>query len=86
MFALRAAIVSSWALLFGITVLMVGDALQGTLLGLRATLEGFATAATGAVMSTFYLGFLGGSLLAPRVVQQVGHVGVFAALAAAGQA
>lgn len=78
---MRTAIHSSWALLLGIAVLMVGDGLQGTLLGLRATLEGFPTAVTGLVMSTFYLGFLGGSLFTPRVVQQVGHVRVFAALA-----
>ena len=77
----RHAIVSSWALLFGITTLMVGDGLQGTLLAFRATLEGFPTAVTGLVMSTFYLGFLGGSLYTPRIVQQVGHVRVFAALA-----
>lgn len=79
--AVRSAIVSSWALLLGITVLMLGDGLQGTLLGLRATLEGFPTAVTGLVMSTFYLGFLGGSLYTPRIVQKVGHVRVFAALA-----
>ena len=77
---MRTAIQSAWALLLGITVLMLGDGLQGTLLGLRATLEGFPTTVTGLVMSTFFLGFLGGSLYTPRIVRQVGHVRVFAAL------
>ena len=72
---------ASWALLLGFALLMLGDGLQGTLLGVRATLEGFAPATTGLIMSTFYLGFLGGSLLSPRMVEQVGHIRAFGALA-----
>jgi len=60
---------------------MLGNGLQGSLLGLRATLEGFPTAITGVVMSGYYIGFLAGSTLAPRVVKRVGHIRVFAALA-----
>lgn len=60
---------------------MVGDGLQSTLLGVRASLEGFPTAVTGLVMSTFYLGFLGGALYVPRFVERVGHIRVFGALA-----
>ena len=60
---------------------MVGDGLQSTLLGVRASLEGFPTAVTGLVMSTFYLGFLGGALYAPGFVERVGHIRVFGALA-----
>jgi MFS family permease len=75
------AILSSWALLLGFGLLMLGDGLQGTLLGLRASLEGFPTTVTGLVLSAYFVGFLGGSLLAPRLVQRVGHVRAFAALA-----
>ena len=32
-------------------------------------------------MSAFYAGFLGGSVYTPRIVQRVGHIRVFAALA-----
>ena len=71
----------SRALLLGFGVLMVGDGLLTTLLGVRASLEGFPTAVTGLIMSTFYLGFLGGALYAPRVVERVGHIRVFGALA-----
>ena len=60
---------------------MVGDGVQTTLLGVRASLEGFPTAVTGLIMSTFYLGFLAGALFAPRVVERVGHIRVFGALA-----
>jgi MFS family permease len=63
-------------------VLMLGAGLQGTLLGLRATLEGFPTPVTGVVMSCYYIGYLLGTVAAPRLLRQVGHIRVFAALAA----
>src|SRR5210317_1767656 len=77
-----AALGSSWALLLGFGILMLGDGLQGTLLAIRADLEGFSATLTGLVMSTFYLGFLLGSLLTPRITIKVGHIRVFAAFAA----
>jgi MFS family permease len=61
---------------------MLGDGLQGTLLSIRADLEGFSTTVTGLIMSTFYIGFLLGSILTPKLTQQVGHIRVFAALSA----
>ena len=79
---LAAAIAASWALLLGFGFLMLGDGLQGTLLAVRAYREGFPTAVTGLVMSSFYAGFLGGTLWAPGIVRRVGHIRVFAALAA----
>lgn len=72
---------ASWALLFGVGFMMLGNGLQGTLLGLRATLEGFPTFVTGIVMSGYFVGIFLGSVLAPRLVQRVGHIRVFAALA-----
>ena len=76
------AMAASWALLLGFGILMLGDGLQGTLLAVRAHREGFPTAVTGLVMSSFYAGFLGGTLWAPGIVRRVGHIRVFAALAA----
>ncbi|MDB6090393.1 MAG: hypothetical protein JWN85_3177 [Gammaproteobacteria bacterium] len=67
-------------------VLMLGAGLQGTLLGLRATLEGFPAPVTGVIMSCYYVGYLAGTTGAPRLLRQVGHVRVFAALAAVASA
>jgi MFS family permease len=67
-------------------VLMLGAGLQGTLLGLRATLEGFPAPVTGVIMSCYYVGYLVGTTAAPRLLRQVGHVRVFAALAACASA
>ncbi len=71
---------SSWALLLGLMLLMVGNGMQGTLLGIRGDLEGFSTFSLSIVMSAYFLGFLFGSRAAPGMIRRVGHVRVFAAL------
>src|SRR5689334_10376052 len=73
-------------LLTGMGVLMLGAGLQGTLIGLRAALEGFPTFVIGVVMSCYYVGYVGGSFHTPRLVQRVGHIRVFAALSAVASA
>jgi MFS family permease len=72
---------ASWALLLGIGFIMVGNGLQGTLLGVRANIEGFSVFTTGIVMSFYFSGMLIGSILTPKLVARVGHIRVFAALA-----
>ncbi len=71
---------SSWALLLGMMLLMVGNGVQGTLLGIRGGLEGFSTFEMSMVMSGYFAGFLFGSRMAPIMIRRVGHVRVFAAL------
>ena len=72
---------SSWPLFFGLGLIMVGNGLQGTLLGVRATIEGFDTTAIGLIMSLYYLGYMLGSYYVPKLVSSVGHIRVFTALA-----
>ena len=60
---------------------MVGNGVQGTLIGVRASIEGFSTFQLSAVTSAYFLGFLGGSMTAPGIIKRVGHVRVFASLA-----
>ncbi|WP_342070724.1 MFS transporter [Yoonia algicola] len=71
---------SSWALFVGMFMLMVGNGLQGTLLGLRGEAEGFSTFELSIVMSAYFLGFLFSSRYTPELIRRVGHVRVFAAL------
>lgn len=73
---------TSWPLLFGMLLLLMGNGVQGTLLGIRGGLEGIDAASMSLVMSGYYLGFLVGSRRAPVHIRRVGHVRVFAALAA----
>ena len=80
------AILSTWALLAGVALLMLGNGLQGTLLGVRASQESFDTLATGIIMTCYFAGFLLGSLFTPKVIRRVGHIRVFAAYASVASA
>ena len=71
---------SSWPLFLGIALLMIGNSMQGTLLGLRGKIEGFDAETMGFVMASYFIGFLGGSWFTPGLIRKVGHVRVFAAL------
>ncbi len=82
--ALESRAARSTALFIGIALLMAGNGLQNTLLGVRAESEGFGSTVSGLVMAMNFVGFLVGAALAPRFLRQVGHVRVFAALASAG--
>ena len=75
-------ILTTWPLLLGMGILMLGAGLQSTLLGVRATIEEFPTTVTGIIMSCYYVGYLIGTRLAPRLLRRVGPVRVFATLAA----
>jgi len=72
---------ASWAILLGIGCMMLANGLQGTLLGVRAGVEGFSTFTTGIMMSGYFVGIFIGSFLAPYLVRRVGHIRVFSALA-----
>jgi MFS family permease len=71
---------NSWALLFGMFLLMLGNGLQGTLLGVRGSIEGMSPQTMSWVMTGYFVGFLFGSQLTPNMIRRVGHVRVFAAL------
>lgn len=79
---LHYAFAAAWPLFFGLTLMMAGSGLQGTLLGVRATEAGFDPATIGIVMSVYYAGYMLGTWLVPRLLKNVGHIRVFTALAA----
>ncbi|MEQ9738241.1 MAG: hypothetical protein RLN67_13575 [Algiphilus sp.] len=70
------------ALLAGVALLLLGSGLLGTLLSVRAGLEGFSTTSIGLVMSAYFAGFLLGTRIAPEVIERVGHIRSFAIFAA----
>ncbi len=72
---------ASWAILLGIGFMMLANGLQGTLLGVRAGIEGFSTFDTGIMMSGYFIGMFIGSMWVPRLISRVGHIRVFSALA-----
>jgi MFS family permease len=72
---------NTWSIFLGLAFLMLGNGLQGTITGWRATYEGFSAGTTGVIMTGYYIGFLLGSIITPILVKRVGHIRVFAALA-----
>ena len=61
-------------------LLMIGNGMQATLMGVRGGIEGFSTLAMSLITAGYFLGFLAGSRLTPVFIRRVGHVRVFAAL------
>lgn len=72
----------TFPLLLGIGLLLIGIGLQGTLLALRANLEQFSVPMTGFMMSAYFVGFIVGTFLCPKLIRGVGHIRAFSAFAA----
>jgi MFS family permease/pimeloyl-ACP methyl ester carboxylesterase len=79
---LGTAIRDALPLLISVALLLAGGGLAATLLGARAGLEGFRPSVIGVVLAGYYAGYVGGSMVAPSAIDRVGHVRVFAGLAA----
>jgi len=73
-------------LLLGVAILLTGQGLQGTLLPVRANLEGFSTLSIGLMGGAYFFGFTLGCLRGSNLLRRVGHVRVFAAMTAAASA
>jgi len=78
---MQSVISNCWSLFLGMGLIMLGNGLQGTLLGVRASLEDFGTIITGMMMSGYFLGLIFGCNFVPKMVGQVGHIRTFGALA-----
>lgn len=71
---------SVWALLLGVVLIMLGNGMHATLIGVRGGIEGFSSVALAVVTSAYFVGFLSGARITPIMIRRVGHVRVFAAL------
>ena len=69
-----------WALLLGIVLIMLGNGMHFTLIGLRGGIENFTATELAVVTSGYFVGFLSGARYTPDLIRRVGHVRVFAAL------
>jgi len=76
------------ALFLSFGILLAGNGLQGTLLPVRAGIEGFSPFVIGVMGAAFYMGYILACFWAPRVVARVGHIRsftVFGTVASAAQ-
>lgn len=75
-------LISLAALLISAAILLAGGGLQGTLVAVRANIEGFSLLVIGLLMSSYFVGFITGCLAAPGMVARAGHIRAFTALSA----
>lgn len=75
-----------WALLLGTAILWFGTGMLYILVVVRARDAGFSTQSIGLMQSSYQIGWLIAALLIPFLIRHVGHVRVFAAVAALGSA
>ncbi|MFT5979082.1 MAG: hypothetical protein ACI9AO_001936, partial [Ilumatobacter sp.] len=70
-----------WALFLGLGLLMIGNGLNGAVIGVRSGNEGFSVVVTGVIMAGYFAGFLIAPSLVVKMIASVGHIRVFAGLA-----
>ena len=75
------ALNENWALFLGMLMLMVANGLLATLLTIRGASLGFSDFTISIMQASYPLGALAGTALAPRLVENVGHIWAFSALA-----
>jgi len=63
-------------------VLLAGNGLQGTLITLRGSAEGFSPTVIGLAGAGYYFGFIIGCWMTPWLLRTTGHIRAFAAMAA----
>lgn len=80
MSSIRHSIAPVFALLFGVSLLLMGNGLQGTLLPVRGNLETFSYFDVGVLGSFYYLGFTIGCFAGPLFIARSGHIRAYLAL------
>jgi len=74
-------VISILSLLLASAILLLGVGLQGTLIALRAGVEGFSVDTTGVVMAAYFIGYALGTRICPTLIRQFGHIRTYAILA-----
>lgn len=69
------------SLLFSVAILLLGSGLLGTLLSLRASLEGYSETVIGMIAAMYFLGFIVGTYLCPLLIRRSGHIRSFTVVA-----
>jgi MFS family permease len=79
---LPSPIITLGVLVAGLSLLLIGVGLIGTLVGVRASLEDFSVLTIGLIMAGYYLGYVLGTFVVPVLIRRVGHIRTFSAMAA----
>ena len=75
-------LLSATSVFLAAMLFVAGAMMLTTTVGLRLTLEGFSSGATGLILSCQAIGFVVGTQIGPPLIRRVGHIRVFSAFAA----
>lgn len=78
---MQRALIDNWALFLGMLMLMVANGLLVTLLSIRGSGLGFSELTISLMQASYPVGALAGTVVVPGLVERVGHIRVFSALA-----
>ncbi|MFT5060523.1 MAG: MFS family permease [Polaromonas sp.] len=78
---MRRALMDNWTLFLGMAMLMVANGLLVTLLSIRGAGLGFSPLTISIMQACYPLGALIGTIAVPKLIENVGHIRVFSALA-----
>jgi MFS family permease len=79
-FALGEALSPVSALLISVSILLMGNGLQGTLIPVRANMEAFSPMEVGLLGTAYFLGFTLGCIYGPSIVRRSGHIRSYLAM------
>src|SRR5215475_9465319 len=68
-------------LILATSLIQLANGFFGTFISLRVAIEDFGPTISGLVLSSFFAGFTLGGLLCERIIERVGHIRAYAALA-----
>jgi MFS family permease len=74
-------ILSVASILASVLIFLIGSGLLGTVTPVRAHLAGFSDLLIGIIGSAYYVGFIAGCFVGPRLIARVGHSRTFAVAA-----
>src|ERR1700761_4318703 len=74
-------ILSVASILASVLIFLIGSGLLGTVTPVRAHLAGFSVLLIGFIGSAYYVGFIAGCFVGPRLIARVGHSRTFAVAA-----
>lgn len=77
---LIASIFKLSTILFGVAILITGHGLQLAFMPLRVQMLGWSSAQGGFLSSLYFVGFLAGCYVVPKLVGRIGHIRCFAVL------
>jgi len=77
---LRSMLAPVSALLLSVSILLMGNGLQGMLVPIRANMESFTAISLGLLGTAYFLGFTLGCVHGPLLVRRAGHIRAFLAM------